>query len=81
MEVLVLPVDSVVRLLKRIIQQRLDYLPKYIQGEIPAAIQQTLETLENLGWVRIEDEQVYFMPIFGKLAGDYAVVKEDSHAE
>lgn len=76
MEEIHLPEDSLIRLLKKIVSQRQDYLPKYLQGEgAETAVKQTLAEMENLGFIERHDDQIHLMPIFGKLAGDYTAAK------
>ena len=76
MEEIHLPEDSLIRLLKKIVSQRQDYLPKYLQGEgAEIAVKQTLAEMENLGFIERHDDQIHLMPIFGKLAGDYTAAK------
>lgn len=77
MESLIMSKESLQRLIKKLILQRQDFLPKRYQLEtINESIDELIELMERLGMVEIDEMTVKMNPIFGKVAGDYALNKE-----
>lgn len=76
-ETLTLSEDSLQRLLKKIIQERLKHLPKAFQLEsADNKLQEVMDKLISIGAAERVEAGIQLKPLLGKLAGDYPQKEE-----